>query len=111
MSFRCAWQDWTNVVLGVWLVTSPIALGYSTAPGLVAWNAFLSGIVITATGLSGASRPRDWNVWTNLLLGSWLVASAPLFARIPAAAWNHALLGLLIGGAAFVQARGHAPAR
>lgn len=111
MASRCVWQDWINVVLGVWLLTSPIALNYSAAPGLAAWNTFLSGIVITATGVSAVSRPRNWNVWTNLALGSWLIASASLFKSVPAATWNHAVIGLLIGGGAFVLARTHTPVR
>lgn len=111
MASRRAWQDWINVILGVWLITSPIALGYSTAPGPVAWDAFLSGIVITATGLSAVGRPRDWNVWTILVLGSWLIASASLFGTVPTAAWNNAFIGVVIGGTAFVLARGHASAR
>ena len=98
-----------NVVLGVWLITAPVALSYSASPGAVAWNTFLSGIVITATGLCAVNRPRDWNVWTNLFLGSWLIASASLFGAVPAAVWNHALVGMLLGGSAFLTARGGAP--
>ncbi len=40
-----AWEEWTNAVLGAWLVISPWMLGYSTSPGLM-WNAVISGALI-----------------------------------------------------------------
>ena len=40
-----AWEEWTNVVLGGWLLISPWALGYSASTGLM-WNAVITGVLI-----------------------------------------------------------------
>lgn len=40
-----AWEEWTNAVLGAWLLISPWVLGYSASPGLM-WNAVITGVLI-----------------------------------------------------------------
>lgn len=39
--------DWINAVLGVWLVVSPFALGYS-ATVIAMWNNIIVGLVVLA---------------------------------------------------------------
>lgn len=36
------WEEWTNIVLGVWLLASPWLLGFSTSAALT-WNAVIIG--------------------------------------------------------------------
>ena len=50
-----AWEEWVNVVLGVWMVLSPWVLGYSAEPGLM-WNSLIAGAVITI--FSGFAIPQ-----------------------------------------------------
>jgi len=39
------WQDWANLVLGVWLILSPWLLGFSGIPSAM-WNAVIVGVVV-----------------------------------------------------------------
>ena len=47
--FGCGPPDrqWTNIVLGAWLVVSPWGLGYSESLGLM-WNEVITGLLIIA---------------------------------------------------------------
>jgi hypothetical protein len=68
------WQDSANAVLGVWLMFSPLVLGFSgdlTAVG----NAVLVGLVLLATALGAIFVPRAWEEWTETVLGVWLAVS------------------------------------
>lgn len=40
-----AWLEWTNIVLGAWLLLSPWGLGFSGSTGLM-WNAVITGLLI-----------------------------------------------------------------
>ncbi|MEN2982872.1 MAG: SPW repeat protein [Thermus sp.] len=52
------WQDWVNLVLGVWLILSPWLLGFSGLTNAT-WNAILVGILVGALALSVArERPK-----------------------------------------------------
>jgi hypothetical protein len=39
------WEEWVNVVLGVWLIVSPWALGFSGFAPLT-WNAVIAGLLV-----------------------------------------------------------------
>lgn len=49
-----AWEEWTNVVLGAWLLISPWVLGYSASTGLM-WNAVITGALIVLFA--------GWTLW------------------------------------------------
>lgn len=104
MDTRGEWVAWTNVALGVWLMVSPIALGYDTLPGPTAWNTFLSGILVTAVTLRSVHRPTRYGWGTTLGLGVWLIASGAA-TGFPPATWNHLAAGFVIGGIAFLTLR------
>jgi SPW repeat len=56
------WEEWINAVLGVWLIISPWALGYS---GLLTpmWNHIIVGVLVGGLALWAAvSEPRDQSV-------------------------------------------------
>ena len=57
-----AWEEWTNVVLGVWLVISPWVLGFS---GLFAAtvNAVVVGAVVAALALWALGTDKDIGGW------------------------------------------------
>lgn len=48
------WEEWVNLVLGVWIVLSPWIFGYVTETGLL-WNSVIVGAVIAV--LSGFALP------------------------------------------------------
>ena len=40
------WQNWTNVVLGLWLLVAPAVLGTITTEGASPWNSWALGVAI-----------------------------------------------------------------
>ena len=68
------WQDAVNAVLGVWLVLSPWAAGFSDEP-VAAGNAVLVGVGLVAAALGAILVPRAWEEWTEAVLGLWLIVS------------------------------------
>ena len=53
------WQDWANLVLGLWLVLSPWILGFSGTSSAT-WNAVILGLLVGLLALSVArEKPKD----------------------------------------------------
>lgn len=48
------WEEWTNLILGVWLLISPWVLGYTLATALF-WNALIVGAAVVV--FSGTAIP------------------------------------------------------
>jgi hypothetical protein len=67
------WQDWVNLVLGLWLFVSPWALQY--AGSTAAWNAYVMGAGIVVFAAVAAYVPRAWEEVINAVLGVGLVIS------------------------------------
>lgn len=57
-----AWEEWTEGALGLWLVISPWALGFSTHDHAT-MNALVSGMVIVALALWTLMTDKDYNGW------------------------------------------------
>lgn len=70
------WQDWVNVVLGGWLVVSPLTGIGASHTGPAAWSAYLAGGLVVVVALAAIGRPKLWMEWLNAAAGLWLV-SAP----------------------------------
>jgi hypothetical protein len=86
------WQDVVNVVIGLWLLATPWAMGFSATSAPTA-NAVAVGIALIAAAVGAIFVPRAWEEWTEAALGVWLMASPWLLgfstmrdARIVAAA-------------------------
>ncbi|MGH7927550.1 MAG: SPW repeat protein [Candidatus Binatia bacterium] len=57
--YKVAWPSWINVLLGLWLIFAPFALGYSSIQNAV-WNDALFGIAIAIlAGWSALSTPHE----------------------------------------------------
>jgi len=71
---RRQWQDWVNVLIGVWVVLSPWALGFTehetAAP--VAW--VIGAAVVVFAGI-GAYLHQAWEEALNIVLGICLLGS------------------------------------
>lgn len=115
------WPHFVNLALGLWLITSPFALGYlsthSPDPGiarvmverglaspesrnlLMTWSDVISGILIVIFSLLSISPQRrfSWAQWANAFVGFWLLL-APLvyWSPSPAAYNNDTLVGALV---------------
>lgn len=97
------WQDYTNLVLGIWLFLAPWI--FSTASDAASsWNAWCLGALIIIVALMALKSPRNASLeWTNVTLGFWtLIAPWVLgFTAIYSATWNSAVIGILVLAAAY----------
>jgi hypothetical protein len=90
------WQDSANALLGVWLMFSPLILGYQNDVAAVG-NSLLVGVLLLATALGAIFFPRVWEEWTETVLGLWLAVSPWVvgFASQPAKA-SALVTGLIV---------------
>lgn len=94
------WQDWANVVLGLWLFLSPWVLGFAggdaikIAAAAIAW---ITGSLLAALALGAVYRLTRLIEGAVIVVGLWLV-SAPWilgFWRNPAIGWDYVIVGAL----------------
>lgn len=92
---RWIWRDFANIILGVWLVSSPFTLGY-TEPRMV-WSDVTSGVVIALVASLTLFPRFDLGRWVLCLVGIWLLLAPLLFWTRDAAAYaNGNLVGALV---------------
>jgi hypothetical protein len=91
------WQDWCNVVIGVWLVMSPWLLGFDDQrnAALAAW---ILGAAVVAFAAIGAYIQKTWEEAINVVLGLVLIGAPWMFGfsdqQTPTA--NAAFSGVLV---------------
>lgn len=115
------WTHFVNLILGLWLITSPFALGYLSEqtpdPGilrvvaerdlpslemrnlLMTWSDVISGgLIILFSLLSLSPRRRySWAQWANAVVGFWLLMAPLIFwTPLPSAYLNDTLIGALV---------------
>jgi SPW repeat len=92
------WQAWINYLLGVWLFTSPWALGYLSSSSTATWNAWVLGVAIIVFAAIGVLLPKVWEQVINIILGVWMVVSAWVlgFDSVRNAESNAVIVGLLV---------------
>lgn len=118
---KMLWPHYLNIMLGLWLLTSPFTLGYMsefvpdvnqlrvmTERGLpsfelrnllMTWSDVISGIaVIVLSALSAdAWRRNPWAQWANAFVGLWLMFAPLVFwTPLPDAYANGTLVGGLV---------------
>lgn len=69
-----SWQDTVSLILGLWLVVSPWALGFTGTP-VAMWNAVLFGVLVAIMALMALIEFHDWEEWADMAIGAWLVVS------------------------------------
>ncbi len=100
MQTTTRWQDVLSMLLGFWLLLSPVILGFYTLEmGVAVWHSFILGLVVAAVSIAALTRFYIWEEWVNVVLGLWLIASPFVlgFTGVTEAMWNHIIVGLLIG--------------
>ncbi|NHK26406.1 NAD-dependent epimerase/dehydratase family protein [Parvularcula flava] len=91
------WAHLINAALGLWLIGSPVSLGYEST--LMAWSDVTAGAVILVFGLLSASSKLEPARWVVAAAGLWLLAAPLLFWAPTAAAYlNGTLVGALTMG-------------
>ena len=64
------WQDIAGVLLGVWLILSPFALGFAEA---AAWITIVLGLSVILFAVEGFVIPSYLEEWGEVLIGLALV--------------------------------------
>jgi nucleoside-diphosphate-sugar epimerase len=119
MHFDMLWVHYLNILLGLWLATSPFVLGtfgedmFSDAVSrvteerglwdpalrnsLTAWSDVVSGLLVMGFGALSLSPRFNWAQWANTAVGVWLLF-APLVFWAPSAAVyaNDTMMGALV---------------
>jgi intracellular septation protein A len=91
------WQDWVNVVVGVWVAISPWALGFANNQ-TAARTAWVLGAAIVVFAGIGIYMHEAWEEAINIILGVCLLGSpwALDFADQSTATANFAISGVLV---------------
>ena len=99
------WQDWVNLVLGLWLVVSPWVLAFSSH-GAALWNALIVGAIFVVLSLLALSDAKPWEEWTELVVALWLLISPWVlgFSTLSAAMWNAVIVAVVVGVLAYTAA-------
>jgi uncharacterized membrane protein len=115
------WPHFVNLVLGLWLITSPFAFGYLSThnldPGVIrlmaerdlaspearnlymTWSDVISGVLIVVFSLLSLDTKRrySWAQWANATVGFWLLMAPLVFwAPLPVAYHNDTLVGAFV---------------
>jgi hypothetical protein len=69
------WQDWTNVLLGCWLVVSPWQMGYLLDEAGTTNACGLGAVLIVFNLISVCRLVDEGQEIFNILLGIWLICS------------------------------------
>lgn len=83
------------IILGLWLVTSPAALGYRSLA--LTWSDAISGTLLVGFAVVSLVRGSVWAPWASSLVGIWLLFAPLVFEAPTAAAYaNDTLAGTLV---------------
>jgi hypothetical protein len=91
------WEDWVNLVLGIWLCVSPWILQAGGDEMIATQNAVLVGFLLIVTETVTLVSFRVWEEWISVVLGAWLVVSPwvlGITALVPTA--NFVIVGLAV---------------
>lgn len=91
------WQDWCNLVLGIWLFISPWALNFAGSQR-PSWDAWIVGLIVAVLSIAALTNGQIWEEWINLLLGAWLFISPWVLdlSSNSTVSWNAWIVGILI---------------
>ena len=95
------WQDLVSVLVGLWLVASPWALGIR-GPLAAQGDFIVLGVVLLGFVVTEFFIQESWEEWSELVIGLWLVASPWIleFTDVRVATQNAVACGLLLSGLA-----------
>lgn len=111
MHFKNLWTHFTNIMMGVWLLSFPFSVGsfqvsqFSDAvwhvtsdrdlwepafrSSLLGWSDIVSGLLIMLFGGLSLSRRFLWAQWANCAVGIWLLFAPLVFWSPSAAVYNN----------------------
>jgi hypothetical protein len=92
------WQDWGNVILGLWTVASPWILGFAAGESRAASTAWILGAAIVVFAGVAVYMHKAWEEALTIILGICLFASPWVlgFAEQMTPTTNAVVVGLLV---------------
>lgn len=91
------WQDWINLILGIWLFISP---WFWHAPMGPAWNSWVLGVIVVVMALWALATPEmSFPEWINVIAGIWLFIAPWVLGFYDfdrASAWNQWIVGVIV---------------
>lgn len=70
-----SWQDWLDMIAGLWLAVSPWILGFTDSDPTATRNALIVGIAIAVLSALTFLAYHIVEEWIDVVLGLWLVVS------------------------------------
>ena len=90
------WAHFVVILLGVWLISSPFALGFRSESAMTVSD-IASGVLVILFGALSLSKRFGWAQWANVFVGIWLLFAPLVFwTASPAAYVNDTLVGTLV---------------
>jgi hypothetical protein len=107
------WQDWCNVVFGVWMLASPGILGYGAEGGLATHSSWILGAAVVLFAGLAVHLHRPWEEAINVLLGICLLVSPWLvgYDGQPVPTANAVVVGALVSAFGLWSTLGEAAIR
>lgn len=98
---KVSWQNWTTLVLGIWVFLTPWLISHHMAINLensVNWNAWVVGGIVAVSAGMALQELEPWEEWVNLVVGVWFVLSPWIFgyAGESTLMWNSVIVGAVI---------------
>jgi hypothetical protein len=95
---RKRWQDWVNLILGLWTFASPWVFGFAVGADTAAWAMWILGAAIVVFAAFAVYMHKAWEEIINILLGICLIASPWMlsFTENQTATTNAVVTGLLV---------------
>jgi hypothetical protein len=94
-----SWPRWISIVLGVWLVLAPTALGYGDAHART--NDLIMGSLVALTGALSLWVPKARFV--NVAFGLWLTVAPFMLSYMGSGAFaNDIVVGLAVAAFSFI---------
>lgn len=91
-----------QLILAIWLFASPWLLHFAApdagAAAVAAWNAWIAAVLLAAAAIMAIAASGFWQERIVLVLGAWTFAAPWVlgFNDLPAAAWDHWMVGLFV---------------
>lgn len=101
------WKDSIELLIGLWLLISPLVLRFFTVPTAAMSTIIIATIVFFVSQL-GIANQQPWEEWVNLLSAAVLIISPWVFdyASIVNATWNAIVCGGLLVSLTVLQMLG-----
>ena len=94
------WVDWVNILLGLWLISSPWLMNFSAEDRAAALSAWSMGTGLLVLAFISMYKPATLRDALALILGVWLMVSPWLLgsAALMTISLNAVITGALVSG-------------